>query len=170
MFISQKLVELIERDADKLSFAEIEKYIKELVIKSQSGKLSIDDLRGGTFTITNGGVFGSLNSTPIICRALRLRWPWPSKMRSSINRFGATRRNWKCASSNAPPSSRRRWRRLPGRRRTCPARSSAPCPAESPPQEPDRRRRQPPVRRSLPPLQPPPRCRACVSLPYEPFP
>jgi 2-oxoglutarate dehydrogenase E2 component (dihydrolipoamide succinyltransferase) len=54
------------RDADKLSFAEIEKYIKELVIKSQSGKLSIEDLRGGSFTITNGGVFGSLLSTPIL--------------------------------------------------------------------------------------------------------
>jgi 2-oxoglutarate dehydrogenase E2 component (dihydrolipoamide succinyltransferase) len=60
------LVVPVIRDADKLSFAEIEKYIKELVIKSQSGKLSIDDLRGGTFTITNGGVFGSLLSTPIL--------------------------------------------------------------------------------------------------------
>jgi 2-oxoglutarate dehydrogenase E2 component (dihydrolipoamide succinyltransferase) len=60
------LVVPVIRDADKLSFAEIEKYIKELVIKSQSGKLSIEDLRGGTFTITNGGVFGSLLSTPIL--------------------------------------------------------------------------------------------------------
>lgn len=60
------LVVPVIRDADKLSFAEIEKYIKELVIKSQSGKLSIDDLRGGSFTITNGGVFGSLLSTPIL--------------------------------------------------------------------------------------------------------
>jgi 2-oxoglutarate dehydrogenase E2 component (dihydrolipoamide succinyltransferase) len=60
------LVVPVIRDADRLSFAEIEKYIKELVIKSQSGKLSIDDLRGGSFTITNGGVFGSLLSTPIL--------------------------------------------------------------------------------------------------------
>jgi 2-oxoglutarate dehydrogenase E2 component (dihydrolipoamide succinyltransferase) len=60
------LVVPVIRDADKLSFAEIEKYIKELVIKSQGGKLSIEDLRGGTFTITNGGVFGSLLSTPIL--------------------------------------------------------------------------------------------------------
>jgi 2-oxoglutarate dehydrogenase E2 component (dihydrolipoamide succinyltransferase) len=60
------LVVPVIRDADRLSFADIEKYIKELVIKSQSGKLSIDDLRGGTFTITNGGVFGSLLSTPIL--------------------------------------------------------------------------------------------------------
>ena len=60
------LVVPVIRDADQLSFAEIEKYIKELVIKSQSGKLSIEDLRGGTFTITNGGVFGSLLSTPIL--------------------------------------------------------------------------------------------------------
>ena len=60
------LVVPVIRDADKLSFAGIEKYVKELVIKSQSGKLSIEDLRGGTFTITNGGVFGSLMSTPIL--------------------------------------------------------------------------------------------------------
>ena len=60
------LVVPVIRDADQLSFADIEKYIKELVIKTQSGKLSIDDLRGGTFTITNGGVFGSLLSTPIL--------------------------------------------------------------------------------------------------------
>ncbi|HEX2989430.1 MAG TPA: 2-oxoglutarate dehydrogenase complex dihydrolipoyllysine-residue succinyltransferase [Anaerolineales bacterium] len=60
------LVVPVIRDADRLSFAEIEKYIKELVIKTQSGKLSIEDLRGGTFTITNGGVFGSLMSTPIL--------------------------------------------------------------------------------------------------------
>ena len=60
------LVVPVIRDADKLSFADIEKYVKELVVKSQSGKLSIEDLRGGTFTITNGGVFGSLMSTPIL--------------------------------------------------------------------------------------------------------
>jgi 2-oxoglutarate dehydrogenase E2 component (dihydrolipoamide succinyltransferase) len=63
---TEGLVVPVIRDADQLSFANIEKYIKELVIKSQSGKLSIDDLRGGTFTITNGGVFGSMMSTPIL--------------------------------------------------------------------------------------------------------
>ncbi len=60
------LVVPVIRDADKLSFAAIEKYVKELVVKSQSGKLSIEDLRGGTFTITNGGIFGSMLSTPIL--------------------------------------------------------------------------------------------------------
>ena len=60
------LVVPVIRDADQLSFAEIEKYVKELVVKSQGGKLSIEDLRGGTFTITNGGIYGSLLSTPIL--------------------------------------------------------------------------------------------------------
>ena len=54
------------RDADRLSFAEIEKQVKDFVAKTDQGKLSIEDLRGGTFTITNGGVFGSLLSTPIL--------------------------------------------------------------------------------------------------------
>jgi 2-oxoglutarate dehydrogenase E2 component (dihydrolipoamide succinyltransferase) len=60
------LVVPVIRDSDRLSFAEIEQRIKELVTKSEQGKLSIEDLRGGTFTITNGGVFGSLLSTPIL--------------------------------------------------------------------------------------------------------
>jgi 2-oxoglutarate dehydrogenase E2 component (dihydrolipoamide succinyltransferase) len=60
------LVVPVIRDADRLSFAEIEKRIKDFVEKSQQGKLAIEDLRGGTFTITNGGVFGSLLSTPIL--------------------------------------------------------------------------------------------------------
>ena len=60
------LVVPVIRDADKLSFADIEKRIKEFVDKTQQGKLAIEDLRGGTFTITNGGVFGSLLSTPIL--------------------------------------------------------------------------------------------------------
>jgi 2-oxoglutarate dehydrogenase E2 component (dihydrolipoamide succinyltransferase) len=60
------LVVPVIRDADRLSFAEIEKRVKELVALSEEGRLSIDDLRGGTFTITNGGVFGSLLSTPIL--------------------------------------------------------------------------------------------------------
>ena len=60
------LVVPVIRDADRLSFAEIERAIKDFVAKTQEGKLSIEDLRGGTFTITNGGVFGSLLSTPIL--------------------------------------------------------------------------------------------------------
>lgn len=60
------LVVPVVRDADRLSFAEIEQRIKDLVAKTEQGKLSIEDLRGGTFTITNGGVFGSLWSTPIL--------------------------------------------------------------------------------------------------------
>jgi len=60
------LVVPVLRNADQLSFAEIEKRIKDFVDKTQQGKLAIEDLRGGTFTITNGGVFGSLLSTPIL--------------------------------------------------------------------------------------------------------
>ena len=60
------LVVPVIRDADKLSFADIEKSIKDFSEKTQQGKLSVEDLRGGTFTITNGGVFGSLLSTPIL--------------------------------------------------------------------------------------------------------
>jgi 2-oxoglutarate dehydrogenase E2 component (dihydrolipoamide succinyltransferase) len=54
------------RDADKLSFAQIEKGIAELATKARDNKITVQDLSGGTFTITNGGVFGSLLSTPIL--------------------------------------------------------------------------------------------------------
>ena len=54
------------RNAEQMSFAEIEKKIKELAIKARDGKITIDEMTGGTFTITNGGVFGSMLSTPII--------------------------------------------------------------------------------------------------------
>lgn len=60
------LVVPVLRDADRMSFSEIETTVKVLVEKVKAGKLAIDDLRGGTFTITNGGVFGSLLSTPIL--------------------------------------------------------------------------------------------------------
>ena len=60
------LVTPVLRDADALSMAEMEKRIKELAVKGQEGKLTVEDLTGGNFTITNGGVFGSLMSTPII--------------------------------------------------------------------------------------------------------
>ena len=54
------------RDADRLSFAAIEKAIAAYAAKAREGTISVDDLRGGTFTITNGGVFGSMLSTPIL--------------------------------------------------------------------------------------------------------
>lgn len=60
------LVTPVVRDCDKLSMAEIEKTIKTLAEKGRDGKLTVEDLTGGNFTITNGGVFGSLMSTPII--------------------------------------------------------------------------------------------------------
>lgn len=60
------LVVPVVRNADKLSLAEIEKEIMDLAIKARDGKLTIEEMTGGTFTITNGGVFGSLMSTPII--------------------------------------------------------------------------------------------------------
>ena len=62
----QGLVVPVLRDADKRSFAEVEKGITELGLKARDGKLGMDELTGGTFTITNGGVYGSLMSTPIL--------------------------------------------------------------------------------------------------------
>ena len=60
------LVTPVLRDVDLLGMADIEKNIKELAVKGRDGKLTVEDLKGGNFTITNGGVFGSLMSTPII--------------------------------------------------------------------------------------------------------
>eukprot|EP00095_Tigriopus_kingsejongensis_P000879 snap_masked-scaffold709_size108516-processed-gene-0.5 protein:Tk00879 transcript:snap_masked-scaffold709_size108516-processed-gene-0.5-mRNA-1 annotation:"dihydrolipoamide succinyltransferase" len=60
------LVTPVLRDCDRLGLADVEKGIKELALKGRDGKLTVDDLTGGNFTITNGGVFGSLMSTPII--------------------------------------------------------------------------------------------------------
>ncbi|RMF56679.1 MAG: 2-oxoglutarate dehydrogenase complex dihydrolipoyllysine-residue succinyltransferase, partial [Calditrichaeota bacterium] len=60
------LVVPVIRNADKLSLAEIEKAVAELAKKARENSLTIDEMTGGTFTITNGGVFGSLMSTPII--------------------------------------------------------------------------------------------------------
>ena len=60
------LVVPVLRDADQLSYAEIEKTIRSLGERAQSGKLGIDELTGGTFSITNGGIFGSMLSTPIL--------------------------------------------------------------------------------------------------------
>jgi 2-oxoglutarate dehydrogenase E2 component (dihydrolipoamide succinyltransferase) len=62
----QGLVVPVVRNADRLSIAGIEKAIYALAIKARDGKLAIEDLTGGTFTISNGGVYGSLLSTPII--------------------------------------------------------------------------------------------------------
>ena len=60
------LVVPVLRNADELSFAEIEKNIKSISEKARSGNLAIEDLQGGTFTISNGGVYGSMLSTPIL--------------------------------------------------------------------------------------------------------
>jgi len=60
------LVVPVLRNADELSFAEIEKNIKEISEKAKQGSLTIEDLQGGTFTISNGGVYGSMLSTPIL--------------------------------------------------------------------------------------------------------
>jgi 2-oxoglutarate dehydrogenase E2 component (dihydrolipoamide succinyltransferase) len=62
----QGLVVPVVRDADRLSFAEIEKTIAEYGRKARDGKLTIEELSGGTFTISNGGIYGSLMSTPIL--------------------------------------------------------------------------------------------------------
>ena len=60
------LVVPVLKSADELSFADIEKSIKEISEKAKEGKLTIEDLQGGTFTISNGGVYGSMLSTPIL--------------------------------------------------------------------------------------------------------
>jgi 2-oxoglutarate dehydrogenase E2 component (dihydrolipoamide succinyltransferase) len=63
---NEGLVVPIVRDADRKGFAEIERTIAQLAEKARNNTLTLDDLRGGTFTITNGGTFGSLMSTPIL--------------------------------------------------------------------------------------------------------
>ena len=62
------LVVPVLKDADTMNFGQIEKSIIELSTKAKDGTLSMDDLSGGTFTISNGGVYGSMLSTPIINR------------------------------------------------------------------------------------------------------
>ncbi len=64
--VEDGLVVPVVRDADKMTFAEIEQEIIDLATKARGNKLTIDELQGGTFTITNGGIFGSLLSTPIL--------------------------------------------------------------------------------------------------------
>lgn len=63
---AEGLVVPVLRDADRLSFAEIEQAVKAFAQKAEEGSLSLEDLRGGTFSITNGGIYGSLLSTPIL--------------------------------------------------------------------------------------------------------
>ena len=63
---AEGLVVPVLREADRMSFAQIEQAVDALVQKAQQSALTLDDLRGGTFTITNGGVFGSLMSSPIL--------------------------------------------------------------------------------------------------------
>ena len=60
------LVVPVLRETDEMSFADIEKNISELSQKAKDGKITIEDLQGGTFTITNGGIYGSMLSTPIL--------------------------------------------------------------------------------------------------------
>ena len=60
------LVVPVVRNADQMGFAEIEKTISELGVKARDGKLSMADMQGGSFTISNGGVYGSLMSSPIL--------------------------------------------------------------------------------------------------------
>ncbi|WP_412513969.1 2-oxoglutarate dehydrogenase complex dihydrolipoyllysine-residue succinyltransferase [Shewanella indica] len=60
------LVTPVLRDTDTMSLADIEKAVRELAIKGRDGKLTVEDMTGGNFTVTNGGVFGSLMSTPIL--------------------------------------------------------------------------------------------------------
>jgi 2-oxoglutarate dehydrogenase E2 component (dihydrolipoamide succinyltransferase) len=60
------LVVPVLRNADQMSMAEIESQITEYATKARNGKLTMEEMQGGTFTITNGGVFGSLLSTPIL--------------------------------------------------------------------------------------------------------
>ena len=60
------LVVPVLKNADELSFADLEKNIKDISEKAKNGKLTIEDLQGGTFTISNGGVYGSMLSTPIL--------------------------------------------------------------------------------------------------------
>ena len=63
---SEGLVVPVLRDADQMTFAEIEAQVRDFARRAEDGTLSLADLKGGTFTITNGGVFGSLQSTPIL--------------------------------------------------------------------------------------------------------
>ena len=60
------LVTPVLRDTDKMSLADIERNVRELALKGRDGKLTVADMTGGNFTVTNGGVFGSLMSTPIL--------------------------------------------------------------------------------------------------------
>jgi 2-oxoglutarate dehydrogenase E2 component (dihydrolipoamide succinyltransferase) len=64
--LTKGLVVPVLRDADRLSFAKVEQGIGDLAKKARDNKLSLDDFKEGTFTISNGGVFGSLMSTPIL--------------------------------------------------------------------------------------------------------
>ena len=64
--VEEGLVVPVLRDADRKSFAQIEREIAALAVRARENKLTLNELQGGTFTITNGGVFGSLMSTPIL--------------------------------------------------------------------------------------------------------
>jgi 2-oxoglutarate dehydrogenase E2 component (dihydrolipoamide succinyltransferase) len=85
------LVVPILRNADQMSFADIEKKIAEFGQKARDGKLGLDDLTGGTFSISNGGVFGSMLSTPSSTRRSRPSW---ACTRPRTARWWRTGRSW----------------------------------------------------------------------------
>jgi 2-oxoglutarate dehydrogenase E2 component (dihydrolipoamide succinyltransferase) len=60
------LVVPVIRNAESLSIAQVEQAIKDMAVKAREGRLTVEEMTGGTFTITNGGIYGSLNSTPIL--------------------------------------------------------------------------------------------------------
>ena len=66
MSTEKGLVVPVLRDADEMSLAKVEDKVRDFGLRARDGKLGIDEMTGGTFTITNGGVFGSLLSTPIL--------------------------------------------------------------------------------------------------------
>ena len=80
----------IVRDADRSELREIEKEIADYAKKAREGTIAIEDLTGGTFTITNGGVFGSLMSTPIVNSR---RAPFWACTRSRSGRWSSTARS-----------------------------------------------------------------------------
>ena len=85
------LIVPVLRDADQQSFADIEKSIANFAGRARAGTITMEELTGGTFTITNGGVFGSLLSTP---SSIRRRARFSACTRSRIGRWSSRARSW----------------------------------------------------------------------------